>query len=326
MNKIDISADILIRLYTTILRIRKVQLKIEELYPQDEMKTPVHLCIGQEAVAAGVCLNLKETDYVFSNHRGHGHFLAKGGSLKAMIAELYGKETGCSRGRGGSMHLAEPGVGLLGSSSIVGGCIPLAVGAALSSVLQKEDRVSVAFFGDAATEEGVFYESLNFAALKKLPVIFVCENNFYSVYSHQSKRQANDDISMRPRAFDLPSYKVDGIDAVAIYLKAGELIERARRGGGPSFLECLVYRWRGHSGAGDPLKAEYRKMDEWEKWIKRCPLKMLEDHLKARRLLDIKKIEGTDRGIDKELEEAFKFAKESPWPEKSDIVKYLYKE
>ena len=314
-----------LRLYKTIFRIRKVQLKIEEHYPEDEMKTPVHLCIGQEAVAAGVCLNLKKTDYVFSNHRGHGHFLAKGGSLKAMIAELYGKETGCSRGRGGSMHLVAPEVGLLGSSSIVGGGIPIATGAALGSVLQKDGRVSVVFFGDAATEEGALYESMNFAALKKLPVIFICENNFYSVFSHQSKREANDDISMRPKAFAIPSYKVDGVDAMAVYLKAREVIDKARKGGGPSFLECTIYRWRGHAGTGDPLKLEYRKMDEWKKWIKRCPLKMLEAGLKEKGILDSKKIKEINQDIDKEIGEAFQFAKESSLPKKSDIIKYLYR-
>ena len=176
-----VSSDILIKLYAVITKIRKVQLKIEELYHQDEMKTPVHLYIGQEAIAAGVCANLKKTDYVFSNHRGHGHYIAKGGDLKAMIAELYCKETGCSRGRGGSMHLVDVKVGLLGSSAIVGGGIPVAVGAALSSSLKKDNRVSVVFFGDGASEEGVLYESMNFAALKKLPVVFICENNFYSV-------------------------------------------------------------------------------------------------------------------------------------------------
>ena len=322
--KIEIPDHIFLRLYATILRIRKVQLKIEELYPQDEMKTPVHLCIGQEAVPAGVCLNLKKTDYVFSTHRGHGHYLAKGGSLKAMIAELYGRETGCSKGRGGSMHLVDPEAGLLGSSSIVGGGIPLAVGSALGTVLQKEDRVSVTFFGDGASEEGTLYESMNFAALKNLPVIFVCENNFYSVFSHQSAREVNDDISMRPKAFGIPSYKVDGTDALAVYLKAKEIIDKSRRGKGPAFMECRVYRWRGHAGPGDPLKSEYRKMDEWEEWIKKCPLNILEHSLKEKGILDRAKIDEISKDIDNEIKEAFQFAKESPLPDKKEIMKYLY--
>jgi len=240
--------EVLRELYRTMLRLQKVELRIAELYHQDEMKTPVHLCLGQEAVAAGVCLNLTKDDRVFSNHRGHGHYLAKEGDLKAMIAELYNRETGCSRGRGGSMHLIDTSVGVLGTSSIVGGCIPIATGAALSSVIQKDSRVSVAFFGDAAIEEGVIYESINFAMLKTLPVIYVCENNFYSVFSHLSKRQAGDDIYRRFAGFSIPSYRVDGNNVIEVYTVARKAVNNARRGGGPSFIECRTYRTRDHHG------------------------------------------------------------------------------
>lgn len=324
MNVERIPVDILIGLYTTISKIRKVQLKIEALYHEDEMKTPVHLCIGQEAIAAGVCANLRKSDYVFSNHRGHGHYIAKGGSLKALIAELYCKETGCSRGRGGSMHLVDPSVGLLGSSSIVGGGIPIAVGAALGSLFQRDNRVAVTFFGDGASEEGVLYESMNFAALKKLPVVFVCENNFYSVCSHQSSREANNDISMRPKAFDVPSYQVDGANVVDVYLTSRKAIDEARSGKGPSFLECRVYRWRAHSGAGDGLKSEYRRMDEWKKWMKRCPLKDFEKMLVKKNILTDAKIREINKAIDEEINEAFEFAKRSPLPERQGLTKYLY--
>ena len=326
MNNIELSTDILIELYTTILRIRKVELKVEELYPQDEMKTPVHLCIGQEAAAAGVCANLRKDDYVFSNHRGHGHYIAKGGDLKALIAELYCKKTGCSRGRGGSMHLVDTSVGLMGSSSIVGGGIPIAVGTALGSILQGSNKVSVAFFGDAASEEGILYESMNFAALKRLPVIFVCENNFYSVYSHQSHREPNNDISMRPKAFDIPSYQIDGANVIDVYLTSKRAIDEARSGKGPSFLECMVYRWRAHSGAGDDLETEYRKMDEWKKWMKKRPLKDFEKILVEKNVLTDGKIGKIDATIDKEINEAFEFAKESPLPERKELTKYLYAE
>lgn len=324
MNINGIPRDILLSLYTLILKIRKVQIRIEELYHKDEMKTPVHLCIGQEVIAAGVCVNLNKDDYVFSNHRGHGHYIAKGGNLRAMIAELYCKETGCSRGRGGSMHLVDTSVGLLGSSSIVGGGIPIAVGAAMGSQLKRDGRVSVVFFGDAASEEGVLYESMNFAALKKLPVIFICENNFYSVYSHQSARQANTDITMRPKAFDIPAYKVDGRDIIDAYAKSKKAIGTARLGKGPSFIECRAYRWRGHAGVRDDLKIQYRKLSEWEEWMKHCPVKSFESILIKNKVLTEKNIEQIISGIDKEIDEAFDFAQKSPLPDKEELEKYLY--
>lgn len=320
----DIPKEVLIKLYTLISKIRRVELKIEELYHEDEMKTPVHLCLGQEAIAVGVCANLRTDDYVFSNHRSHGHYIAKGGDLPAMIAELHCKETGCSRGRGGSMHLVDTSVGLLGSSSIVGGGIPISVGAALASVLRGDNRVTVVFFGDGASEEGVLYESMNFAALKKLPVVFVCENNFYSVCSHQSTRQANDDISMRPKAFALPAYKVDGVDVIDVYEKTRQAVERARCGDGPSFLECRAYRWRGHAGSGDNLKNEYRKLDEWEEWMAKDPLKQFEDRLLAETILTQEAKTEIGGTIDKEIEDSFDFARKSPLPDRKELRKYLY--
>ena len=324
MDSTGIASEVLLELYTIIARIRRVELKIEGLYHEDRMKTPVHLYLGQEAIAAGVCANLNKDDYVFSNHRSHGHYISKGGELRGLIAELHCKKTGCSRGRGGSMHLVDTSVGLMGSSSIVGGAIPVAVGAALASVLQKTARVTVVFFGDGGSEEGVLYESMNFAALKKLPVVFVCENNFYSVCSHQSARQVNDDISMRPKAFGLPSYKVDGANAIDVYNKAKEAVERARNGEGPSFLECRAYRWRGHAGSGDELKDQYRKPEEWEEWMARDPLKELEAALLAENTLTKVKIRKIDGAIDREIDEAFEFAYNSPLPDKKDLTKYLY--
>lgn len=316
--------DRLKELYGTMLRIRMVELKIEELYPEDEMKTPVHLYIGQEAVAAGVCANLNKGDYVFSNHRGHGHYIAKGGDLRSMIAELYCKEGGCSKGRGGSMHLVDTSVGFMGSSSIVAGSIPIATGAALSSVLQKDKRVSVAFFGDAASEEGVLFESMNFAALKNLPVVYICENNFYSVCSHQSAREANCDISMRPKAFDIPSYRADGSDVVEVYLKSKKAIEDARSGKGPSFLECRAYRWRGHAGPGDAQKEAYRKPDEWGEWMKKDPVERFEKALVKKGVIDPKEIKGIRGKIDDDISDAFEFAKRSSLPDKEELTKYLF--
>lgn len=324
-NKMDvIPKDISIALYVAMLRIRNVEIKIEELYPQDEMKTPVHLCIGQEAIASGVCANLHKDDYLFSNHRGHGHYLAKGGDLKSMIAELYCREAGCSKGRGGSMHLVDTSVGCLGSSSIVAGSIPIATGAALSSVFHKDKKVSVVFFGDAASEEGVLFESMNFAALKRLPVVYICENNFYSVCSHQSQRQANTDISMRAKAFDIPSCRVDGTDVRDVYNASKAAIDRARSGMGPSFLECIAYRWRGHAGPGDPHKDSYRNREEWAEWIGRDPLKDYEDVLIDTGLACRRDIEKIRKDVDKEIEDAFAFAKESPLPDKARLEDYIF--
>ena len=320
----DIPPDTLIGLYKMMLRIRKVQLKIEEEYYKDEMKTPVHLCIGQEAIPAGVCANLKKEDYVFSNHRGHGHYISKGGNLKNMMAELYCKQTGCSRGRGGSMHLIDTSVGLLGSSSIVSGGIPIAVGSAMASRMRNLKHVSVVFFGDAASEEGVLYESMNFASLKRLPVVFVCENNFYSVFSHISSRQVNDDISARSAVFDIPSCKIDGTNILDVYLKSKKAVRYARSGRGPFFLECRVYRWRGHAGAGDDLMPEYRKPLEHKRWMKKDAVKDFEKRLIREKVFRREELRQIDRDVDKEIGEAFDFARKSALPDKRELKKYLY--
>ena len=319
-----ISKEVLLRLYRIMLKIRQVELKIEELYPQDEMKTPVHLCIGQEAVAAGVCANLTVDDYVFSNHRGHGHYIATGGDLKAMIAELYCKRTGCSKGKGGSMHLVDTSVGLLGSSSIVGGCIPIAAGTALGATLQKENKVSVAFFGDGGVDEGVFYESLNFAALKRLPVIFVCENNFYAVCSPQSKRQLKDDIHRRAECLSVPGYRADGNNVIEVYRVANNVVNNARKGNGPSLIECRTYRWRGHVGPGSDIKLGYRAQQELDKWMERCPVRNFELLLIDRDMMTREEIDIVHQEVQKEIEDAFEFAQASPLPDEDELFTDLY--
>ncbi|MFA5147246.1 MAG: thiamine pyrophosphate-dependent dehydrogenase E1 component subunit alpha [Candidatus Omnitrophota bacterium] len=311
-------------LYACMSRIRLVEEAIEEFYPADEMKTPVHLCIGQEAIAAGVALNLKKEDLLFSNHRGHGHYLAKGGDLNAMMAELYCRESGCSKGRGGSMHLVDTAAGLPGSSSIVGGDIPVAVGAALAISMQKKPLVSAVFFGDAATEEGVFYESVNFAVLKKLPVIFVCENNFYSVCSHQGKRQAIDNIYERLEKCGIPGHRVDGCDAIEAYRVSKSCIDRARSGKGPSLIECRAYRWRGHAGAGPDYKMGHRTKAELDGWVRKCPIRALRYILSKERVLSKEELDGIERSIKKEISAAFEYARKSPLPRKEEVGKYLY--
>jgi D,D-heptose 1,7-bisphosphate phosphatase len=321
----DIPSQVLKELYRTMLRIQKVELKVDELYHQDEMKTPVHLCLGQEAIAAGFCSHLGARDYVFSNHRGHGHYIAKGGDVKAMIAELYNRETGCSKGRGGSMHIIDTSVGIPGTSSIVAGNVPIATGAALGSLLKKDGRVSVSFFGDAAVEEGVIYESINFAMLKKLPVIYVCENNLYSVYSPLSKRQANDDIYHRFEGLSIPGYRVDGNNVIDVYRLAGRVIGRARDGGGPSFVECRTYRLRDHHGTTSGVELGYRTQEEVDAWVERCPVRNFERFLLERKIMTETEKDEFTAAIKREVEEAFKFAQNSPFPDEDEVLENLYR-
>jgi len=322
----DIQPDILTELYKVMFRIRWVEEKIGEEYPKDEMKTPIHLCIGQEAISAGFCINLNRDDYVLTTYRGHGHYLAKGGDLKSFIAELYGRETGCAGGRGGSMHLVDARVGLLGSSAIVGGVIPIATGIALASSLKGKDQVAVAFFGDGAVDEGVLYESINFAVLKKLPVIYACENNFYSVCSAQSKRQPLDNIYCRFAGSGIPGYRVDGNNVVEVYETAKRAIENARGGGGPSLIEFRTYRWKGHSGADSDVSLGYRTQEELDEWIKRDPISNFEKYLLKEKIISNKDIDSIKKVIEEETKEAFEFAKNSPWPDEKSITKHLYRE
>ena len=309
-----------------MLRIHKVQLRIESLYHLDEMKTPIHLCIGQEAVAVGVCSTLNKDDYISSNHRGHGHYLAKGGDLKSMIAELYCRETGCSKGRGGSMHLVDISVGHIGSSSIVGGGIPIATGLALAIKMKKQDRVSVVFFGDGAADEGVLYESVNFAILKRLPVIFIYENNQFSVCSRVSARQAGEIIFHATPHDYMFTKTIDGNDVLEVCEAARKAVLRARNGQGPSFIECKTYRVRGHAGAGSDAKLGYRTAQEIADWEAKCPVATFRNKLLCERMITEQELAEMERKIDVEIDEAFRFAQESPLPKKEDLLFYLFSE
>jgi 2-oxoisovalerate dehydrogenase E1 component len=264
-----------------MLRIRMVEETIAERYSEWEMRCPVHLCAGQEAIAVGVCANLAKEDYVMSAHRSHGHYLAKGGDLKAMLAEIYGKATGCTGGRGGSMHLVDLNCGFLGATPIVGGVIPVAVGTAFASFMKGERRVSVVFLGEASTEEGVFAESLNFASLKKLPVIFVCENNFFSVYSPMSVRQPaeRDNVAMA-RAYGVYGDRGNGNNVIEVYTKTADAVARAQNGSGPVYLEFEPYRWREHCGPNYDNDIGYRTEDEYKSWRARCPIEALGESLR----------------------------------------------
>ncbi len=302
-------------LYRSMALIRLAEQKIAELYPEQEIRSPVHLYIGQEAIAAGVCLGVGKEAYLFGTYRGHGIYLARGGSLKAMFAELYGKEAGCCKGRGGSMHLAAPEVGLMGCSAIVGGTIPAAVGAALAARLRKTGHVAVAFFGDGAADEGTLHESMNFAALKKLPVLFVCENNFYATHSPQLARQPLDNLYKRAEVYGMPGVCLDGNDAVEVYLAAERAAARARRGGGPTFMECRTYRWKGHVGPEVDFQLGYRGEAEFEKWRRRDPLALLEGLLRRERWIAGEELQSIHMQIGAQIAEAVQFAKEAPFPE-----------
>jgi pyruvate dehydrogenase E1 component alpha subunit len=311
----DIPVKILRAMHMTMVRIRKFEERVAELVSKNEIICPCHLCIGEEAVATGICTALRKDDYVFSTHRSHGHYIAKSGDIKALMAELYGKATGCSKGRGGSMHLASPDVGLPGSSAIVAGTIPLAVGAALAFSLQKRDRVSVAFFGDGATNEGTFYESLNFAALKKLPVIFVCENNFYSTHMPISACLADTDIYKKAETFNMPSVRVDGNNISEVFKVAKKAIEDARQDKGPTLIECQTYRWLGHVGPNYDLDKGLRSKEELEYWMNRCPIKALEELLLGLDFLSESEKNEIYERIEEEIAESVAFAKESPYPD-----------
>ncbi len=322
----DLKPKIEIALYREMLRIRKVQLQIESLYHLDEMKTPIHLYIGQEAVAVGVCANLEENDYISSSHRSHGHYLAKGGDLKGLIAELYCRETGCSKGRGGSMHLVDRSVGHMGSSSIVGGGIPIGTGLGLAIKMRGEKRVSVVFFSDGAADEGVLYESINFAILKRLPVIFVYENNQFSVCSHVSARQIGEIIFHATPPHLMPTVTVDGNAVLNVYAAAQVAVNRARNGQGPSFVECKTYRVREHAGAGTDAHLGYRTAEEIARWEGRCPVSTFRNILLSERFVTGQQLAEMEKKVDSEIAEAFRFAQESPLPKKEDLLLNLFKE
>jgi len=307
-----------------MLAIRLFEDRIAALYSEQEMKCPVHLCIGEEAIAAGVCAHLKKEDYIFSTHRSHGHCIAKGMDLKPIAAELYGRTNGCSRGRGGSMHLVDPDNGIPGTTAIVGGCIPLAAGAALASKLKADGRVSVAFFGDGAMDEGVFHETLNFASLKKLPVVFVCENNFYATNSPQRARQPNVSIAGRAAGFGIPGILKDGNDVVSVYETAGEAIARARAGEGPTLLEYTTYRWKAHVGPNPDIESGCRPKDEYEDWLKKCPLDSYGRYLLQENMLSDDEMLAVKVSVEQEIDEAMEHGKNGPFPKPEDLYDYVY--
>jgi TPP-dependent pyruvate/acetoin dehydrogenase alpha subunit len=323
------SRGFLIKLYTTMVRIRICEESLVQPILNSEIRCPVHLYSGQEAIAAGVCFALSDRDYVFSSHRSHGHYLAKGGSITELIAEIYGKEEGCSKGRGGSMHIIAPQIGMVGSAPIVAGTIPLALGAALASRIRKEKRVTVSFFGDGAAGEGVLYESLNFASLKKLPIIFGCENNFYSTHMPIRECHPEKNIFKIAKPFCIQSYRVDGNDVLKVYETSKKTVEICRRGRGPVFIEFMTYRLRGHVGPDDNIQGTHmdiRPKEEIEKWRRKDPIRKFETFLIKNRILGKVDLERISKETEKEVEEAHRFAKTSPYPHVNDLTKYVFKD
>jgi len=320
-NILKITNEQVKNMYETMLKIRKFETRAKDLFAEGKVGGFVHLYIGEEAVATGACANLKEDDYITSTHRGHGHIIAKGGDLKYMMAELYQKETGYCKGKGGSMHIADATKGILGANGIVGAGHNIAVGAGLAIQYKKTKQVCVCFFGDASTNQSTFHEALNMASVWKLPVIFVCENNGYGISVSQARHQAITDVSVRASAYNIPGVTVDGNDVFAVYEAVGEAVSRARKGQGPTLIECKTYRWRGHF-EGDPTV--YRPEGELENWIKKDPIPRIEKYLLENSIMTEAEINKENADVDNMISEAERFADESSMPSLESALEDVY--
>ncbi len=318
-----VQAELGLRLYRQMVRIRLFEEQVNELYTRALMPGLAHLYIGEEAVAVGICEALTRQDYVTSTHRGHGHCLAKGATPDRMFAELLGKEAGYCRGKGGSMHIADPATGNLGANAIVCGSAGIATGAALTSKRMKTGRVSVCFFGEGALGQGVLYEVMNLAALWKLPVIYVCENNLYTEYTHFSETTAGD-ILARGTAFGVPAESVDGQDVRAVHSAAQRLVNRARNGEGPAFLVCNTYRYTGHH-VGDINREYYRSKQEEQEWkTKRDPIKNMGEWLISQKIADANVLKEMESEIREEMKVAVEFAISAPYPGVEEVDQDVY--
>lgn len=304
--------------YRSLYRIRRVEEEIARVYPTDKIMSPVHLSIGQEALSVGVCSALLPQDVVFGSYRCHALYLAKGGNLRAMIAELYGKAAGCAKGKAGSMHLIDRSAGVMGASAVVGTTIPLAVGYAFAERMRKSPNVVASFFGDGAVEEGVFHESLNFAALKKLPVLFICENNFYAIHTRQCARQSVGRICDLAAAHGIPAQKLDNMDILEIHEKISKAVSEIRAGGGPQFFELMCYRWMEHVGPNQDFHFGYRSRTEFEPWFESDQVKSVGARLNAAERLEI------ESDVEAEIQSAFDFAEQAPFPDASELYSDMY--
>jgi len=311
----------LTEMYTSMLKIRYFEEKVFELYGQNLVPGTIHLYAGEEAVAVGVCSNLRLDDYIISTHRGHGHCIAKGADLGKTMAEILGKKTGYCKGKGGSMHIADFNIGMLGATAVVGAGIPIASGAGLSIKLRGTDQVAACFFGDGASNQGTFHEGINMAAIWKLPVIFVCENNLYAMGTRQSIVMTIENVADRASAYGIPGVSVDGNDVLAVYEAASEAVKRARKGEGPTLLECKTYRQKGHSRF-DP--ATYRPKAEVEEWLKKDPLSRFKNKLVENGTLTEQEAEKLSREAKETVESTVKFATESPFPQLEEALEDVY--
>ncbi len=319
----ELPAEDALEMYAAMLRIRHFELHVNQLYLGAKMPGLAHLYVGQEAVAVGVCSVLRRDDYITSTHRGHGHCLAKGAKVDRMFAELLGKEAGYCRGKGGSMHIADPDTGNLGANAIVAGSTGIATGAALSAKMRGSGQVSVCFFGEGALGQGVLYEVMNMASLWKLPVVFVCENNLYNEYTPYTETTAGE-VTARASAFGIPAEVVDGQDVRAVNAAARKAVERARGGDGPSFLECMTYRWFGHH-VGDVDRAYYRSKEEEEDWkASRDPVRLMADWILERGAADRETLEHLEREAEEEVSAGVEFALAAPYPDAEEVDQDVY--
>ncbi|MBO34079.1 MAG: dehydrogenase [Rhodospirillaceae bacterium] len=313
--------SVILGLFRRMQRTRLAEERVRQICLKGGViKCSPHLYHGQEAVAAGVCANLSKNDYLFSTHRSHGHYLAANGDLGKFFAELFGKKSGCSAGKGGSMHLIDKDVGYLGSSPIVGGSAPLAVGSALGIKHQKKNNVVVSFLGDGALEEGSTYESFNFAAVKNLPVLFVVENNGYAIFSHLETRQKYNNAYKRYEDLGVPGLRVDGNNVLKVYNKANEIITKLRSGGGPFLLECMTYRVLGHAGPHPDHQAGYRTKEEVDSWVEKCPIKNLEAYMDDKNIINQKQKQSLNDELNEQINDAVEFATNSPLPDVEDLL------
>jgi acetoin:2,6-dichlorophenolindophenol oxidoreductase subunit alpha len=316
----EVSLDLLKKM----IQIRTFEETMQDMYARGEAIGIIHLSIGQEAIAVGTCANLDKEDFIVSNHRGHHHAIAKGGNIKYITAELFGRKTGYCRGKGGSMHLASAEIGHLGSMGIVGSGIPVAIGAGLAIKLKQANKVVVCFFGDGASNQGFFHEGLNFASLHKLPVVFVCENNKYAYTTPQYRHQPIVDIALRASSYAMPGSVVDGNNVTDVYEVVSKAVKRARTGEGPTLIECKTYRLRGHH-EGDPSRGiRYRTKEELQEWESKDPINSFCERLLAMNAINDIEIDKLRKDAESLVEEAVKFARESPYPEPADIFRDLY--
>ena len=318
----ELDRGLLLKMYRGMLRIRKFEEAIWQVYTGGLMHGLAHLYSGEEAVAVGVCEALRTDDTITSTHRGHGHCVAKGGDLGRMMAEVMGRVTGHCRGKGGSMHIADMSVGILGANGIVGGSFGIATGAALSAKMRGTDQVTVCFFGDGATNQGVFYEVMNMAGIWKLPVVYVCENNLYGQYTAADRVLAGERIADRSLPFGIPAEDVDGTDVAGVYEAVMPAVERARSGGGPAFLVCHTYRYGGHH-VGDPGES-YRPADEIEAWAAKDPIERLKGRLAGDDPATAKELEEIEAEVGQEVKEAVRSAKAAPYPDVEEVAEHVY--